>query len=443
MLPRAVSLGVSPLSIFSWARNTPCVGGKINPYACCVRRFVVVEGKGKPKTSIPLIESLTAKVLGGRHLHSSRTVFAQKQEKDYYQILGVAKSATKAEIKKAYHNLAKKYHPDANPDKDAAERFKEASSAYEVLGDDSKRQMYDQHGHKAFDESQFHAAQNVNADDLLRHFGFDLGQMFGMEGFDSDTRTGADIEVPLRINFMEAVQGVEKELKFNSKVACSTCSGTGAKSGSQPSSCKTCQGRGNQVLNNGFFQYSAQCRTCHGEGRVISNPCTSCKGNGVKQESRTLKVAIPAGVDNGNHIRVVGQGGAGVRNGPSGNLFVKISVTEDQVFKRDGLDVHVEVPITVSQAILGGTVQVPTLTSEVEVTIPPGTQPSEKRVLKQKGIPKVNSSAKGNQYIHFKVVVPSNLTTKQKELMEEFQKGEELPKHSKSFFGKIKDFMNK
>jgi len=377
--------------------------------------------------------------------HSSSTT--RESKKDYYEVLGIKRDANKGEIKKAFHNLAKKYHPDMNKtDPTASEKFKEVSNAYEVLSDEEKRRMYDQFGHAAFDPSQFQTSQQgVDPQEILRRFGMDPFEIFGDLGFAMggmggmgmnmgmrDNR-GSDVEVPLKVTFMEAVQGSEKEIKFNSRVTCNTCNGSGAKPGSKANTCNKCNGKGSEVVSNGFLNFSTVCRNCDGEGKVVSNKdlCSTCRGRGTKVESKTVKVKIPQGVDNDSIIRIHGQGHAGDKGAKSGHLFVRLQVTPDQIFKRDenSIDIHVEVPINVGQAILGGSVVVPTLTGDVEVKIPPGTQPFEKRVLKGKGIKKPNSTHHGNQYLHFKVTIPSSsqLTPKQKDLIEEFQK-EEKPR---------------
>eukprot|EP01114_Cavostelium_apophysatum_P015390 TRINITY_DN4179_c0_g1_i1.p1 TRINITY_DN4179_c0_g1~~TRINITY_DN4179_c0_g1_i1.p1 ORF type:complete len:495 (+),score=104.79 TRINITY_DN4179_c0_g1_i1:114-1598(+) len=386
-----------------------------------------------------------AKTRGKRLFHSTSPLSAENQ-KDFYEVLGVAKTATQAELKKAYYQMAKQYHPDANKNnKEAEVKFKEVNAAYEVLGNEEKRKKYDQFGHAAFDPSQFSGAGQggMSIEDLLRQHGIDPFEMMmgmggggggggpfgggpfgGFGGFGGVDTRGADVEVPLRLTFKEAVNGVEKEVKYQSKIACTTCSGTGAKPGTKPTVCSTCGGRGQQVQTNGFMHFSTTCSACGGQGKVPSSPCATCRGRGTRAEMRTVKVTIPAGVDNGNNVRMNGMGNAGEKGGKPGNLYVRLSVADDPIFKREGTDVHVDIPISFTQAVLGATVPVQTLTGEVQVTVPAGTQPGEKRVLRSKGIRKVNSNQFGNQYIHFKVKIPSSISQKQKQLLEEFQKEE-------------------
>jgi len=394
--------------------------------------------------STVIIPSSQQQWLTIRNYRSSTPNF--DETRDPYEVLGVAKDATKAEVKKAFHTLAKKYHPDANKtDPGASEKFKEISNAYEILGDEDKRKRYDQFGHQAFDESQFYSnQQNIDPDELMRHFGFNIGDMFGFgnPGFAQSNKNrnrGADIELPLNLNFLEAVNGCEKDVRFQTQVACATCDGSGSKPGSKATNCKVCGGKGMITQSQGFFHMTSTCPQCNGEGTTINSPCTTCRGKGHKSEQKTLQVTIPPGVESGNTLRIPGQGGAGVKGASAGTLYLQITVRNHPVFRRQGLDIHVDSPIMVSQAVLGGKVLVPTLTGDVEVSIPPGTQPEEKRLLRGKGIKTKNTT--GNQYITFKVVVPNKMSSKQKSAMEEFAKEEETPKEAKGIFQKIKDYL--
>jgi len=374
------------------------------------------------------------------YFHTSARCLAAAN-KDYYEILGVPKTASKDEIKKAYYNLAKKYHPDMNKDdKKAHDKFKEVSSAYEVLGDEEKRKRYDQYGHEAFDPEEFHSYQNIDPAELFRRFGFGFGFP---EGFQGRPTRGESVEVPVRVSFMEAVNGCEKEVRYSARVTCSTCNGSGAKPGTRPTQCSACRGTGMSKFSSGGFSFSGTCPNCDGEGTIITAVCPTCRGEGTKSESMTVKVNIPEGVDNNTVIRLVGQGG-NVKGAPPGHLYLRMKVDEDPVFHRSENDVHVEVPITVSQAILGGTVDIPTLKGVVQMTVSPGTQNDDKRVLRGKGIKGHGSRPTGSQYVHFKVIIPTDLTAKQKSLIEEFSKDEKLSvkSSSKSFFSKFKDFMN-
>lgn len=361
-----------------------------------------------------------------RSFHASTP---SRADKDYYELLGVPKTASQDEIKKAFYKAAKKYHPDANKeDPNAQKKFAEVSGAYEVLSDEQKRQVYDAQGHEAYTEQAQGGGGHPGAggfpfghstEEILRHFGFG-GDIFGMGMGSKDT--GADIQMTLTIDFMEAVDGCEKEVTFASSVPCSTCDGSGAKPGTRKTTCRQCSGRGTETASNGFFAFNTECRACKGSGEIIKDPCTSCKGKGHTRGKKTVKVRIPPGVDKGTNIRLVGQGEAGVAGAKSGNLFIHLNVNEHELFKREGLDIHVNVPITISQAILGSNVRVPTLAGEVEIKVPAGTQPDAKHVLRFKGVRAPNSNQYGHQYVHFKVTIPKFVSTRQKELLEEFDK---------------------
>jgi len=377
--------------------------------------------------------------IGDVPLRSFRSTTVNLEEKDYYEVLGVSREATKAEIKKAFHQLAKKYHPDTNKeDPHASEKFKEVSNAYEVLGDDEKRNLYNQYGHQAFDERQFYSNQEIDPEEMMNHFGFGGFSEFFRSSSRGQKSKGSDIEVSLTLNFMEAVNGVDKEVRYSAESKCLTCDGSGAKPGSKVVSCKTCNGRGVVGVSNGIFQFATPCSNCSGEGQVVSSPCTACRGRGTKNETKTVSVKIPAGVENGNSLRLVGQGGA-AKGGSAGNLYVNISVKNHPVFKRVGNDIHVDTPVTISQAVLGSKVIVPTLTGEVEVQVPPGTQPEETRVLKGKGVKSQRGS--GNQYITFKVIVPTSLTPNQTIHMKAFAEEEKPLAETKSIFSKIKEYI--
>jgi len=239
----------------------------------------------------------------------------------------------------------------------------------------------------------------------------------------------------MQLDFMEAVEGTEKEVTFNANMACSTCDGSGAKPGTRAQTCRQCGGKGTETATNGFFAFSTTCRTCRGKGSTITTPCTACKGKGNVKGRRTVKVKIPPGVDKGTNIRLAGQGEPGESGGRPGNLYINLSVKDHELFKREGMDVHLDVPISIGQAILGATIRVPTLTGEAELKVPPGTQAEDKRVLRSKGIKQVHSSNSGHQYVHFKVIVPKHITAKQKELLEEFEKlGETETKNQEGFW---------
>ena len=354
---------------------------------------------------------------------------------------------------------------DTNKANDAKEKFVEISTAYEVLGNEDKRKQYDQFGAAAFENGGggqggpggFRGGgggsggfQNMDVDDSLRHFGDIFGNQGGGAGA-SRAQTemqnrGGDIEINQTLEFMEAAKGVERDLSFRANVKCSPCNGSGSESKSKPQICKTCRGTGQQVVQQGFFAFSTPCGTCGGEGTVVSDPCNSCRGEGVTREKRSLRVKIPGGVDSGSSIRVARQGDAGRRAAASGHLYLNIRVTPHPLFSRKGADIHLQVPVTVSQAVLGGTVQIPTIDEDVELKIPAGTQPNEQRVLRGRGLPQLNDrSTRGHQYVHFNVIVPSKLSEKQRELITEFGQEETLQQQSESkgVFGRLRDFLSK
>jgi molecular chaperone DnaJ len=369
--------------------------------------------------------------------------------KDYYEILGVAKGASKSEIKKAYYALAKQYHPDTNKSQDAHKKFTDISQAYEVLSDDEKRKTYDAYGSQAFEGNAAGANGGpgggfggfgggfpgggfggfTSPEEIFRkiqeEFGGGFGSMFDEQPGGGGSKKGNNIEVGINLSFMEAITGCEKELRYKAKSTCKTCDGTGAKPGTRVSGCTSCGGSGVEVVSMGFMGMQRTCRKCKGEGVVVEQPCGVCKGTGVKEDMKTLRVKIPAGIDQGNNIRLKGQGDAGPKGGQPGHLYLLVNITPHELFRREGLDVHIDVPLPVSVAILGGTVRVPTLTGEVDVKVPPGIQNGEKRVLRGRGAAKPGGDT-GSQFINFKVQIPKKLSDKQKQLIEEFAKEETL-----------------
>nr|CCA15047.1 chaperone protein dnaJ putative [Albugo laibachii Nc14] len=369
------------------------------------------------------------------HFHPTCTQFQSKR--DYYDILGVARDASKTDIKKQYYQLAKRYHPDANKnDPEAAKKFAEATEAWEILGDDEKRQMYDNYGHAGVDE-QAGFSEGGGFEDIFGEFAsmFGQGRKNGRQA-----QRGSDIQVNLRISFMEAVRGTTRDLPISVKVTCDTCSGSGAKPGTKKTKCRTCNGSGVEVHQQGFFAVEAPCRRCQGEGSIIESPCTTCRGTGTVKKSKVVQVKIPEGVDNGLNLRLAHQGEAGVRGGPSGHLFVGIQVEPDPFFKRKKNDILVDVPISIGQAILGGTVVVPTLSGEVEMKIPRGVQPNTVMQMRGKGVKELNSSRRGSQLVNLQVHVPSSLTPKQEELLKEFMKEEEQVANSGNSTAKTHTF---
>ncbi|KAF3665073.1 putative protein -like protein [Capsicum annuum] len=333
--------------------------------------------------------------------------------KDFYEVLGVNRNATASEIKKAYYGLAKRLHPDMNKDDPEAEKkFQEVSKAYEVLKDDKTREQYDQLGHDAFNNMNNGGGGGP---------GFDP---FG--GFKSpfeDIFRNAD--VPIELSFMEAVQGCSKTITFQTDLPCTACGGTGVPPGTKPETCKRCKGSGVSISQTGPFTLQTTCPSCKGTGKIVSSFCKSCKGNRVLRGPKTVKVDIMPGVDTDETLKVYGSGGADPEGNRPGDLYVVFKVREDPVFRREGSDIHVDAVLSITQAILGGTIQVPTLTGDVVVKVRTGTQPGQKVVLKKKGIKGRNSYSFGDQFVHFNVSIPTNLTPRQRQLIEEFAKEEQ------------------
>lgn len=371
-------------------------------------------------------------------------------KKDYYELLGVDRDADQKEIKKAYRKLAKKYHPDMNQDgKDTSEKFKEISEAYEILSDPDKRARYDQYGHSGINDQDF------NFDDFARG-GFggldDLFNMFGFGGMggrrENGPRRGADLQYRLQISFEDAAFGGKKEIRIPREEECDRCGGSGAEPGSDVKTCPSCNGTG-QIRTSkqtpfGQFTQSRVCTECGGDGKIISEPCTKCHGSGKVRKERKLTVNIPAGVDTGTRLRMAGEGQAGEKGGPSGDLYIVIDVEDHELFNRKGDDVYCEVPISFVQAALGDKIKVPTLEGKVQFDLPAGTQPGTTFRLKNKGISHLNGYGRGDQYIKAKVMIPKELDDKQKELLEEFAEisGEEINPEHKGFLKKIKDALN-
>lgn len=373
-------------------------------------------------------------------------------KKDYYEILGVAKTASADDLKKAYRKLAMKYHPDRNQgDKTAEAKFREISEAYDALKDDQKRAAYDRYGHAAFDQ-QNQAGGRSGAGG----FGFDFSGSFadifdemfsGMGGGQGQAEAnlrGSDIRYNHEITLEEAFKGTTAKIKFVCANTCDTCKGSGAESGSSPVNCTMCHGRGRVRAQQGFFTIERTCSHCHGVGQIIEKPCRSCNSSGRTRREKTLEVKIPAGVDDGTRIRVGGAGEAGMRGGPAGDLYVFISVRPHRLFKREGNDIHCRIPITMSTAALGGEIEVPTIDgSRAKVKIPSGTQSGHQFRLKFKGMQLMRSSARGDMYLEAAVETPVNLTKRQRELLEEFEKEtkhETTNPESDGFFKKVKEF---
>ncbi len=376
-------------------------------------------------------------------------------KRDYYEVLGVSKSADATEIKKAYRKLAMKYHPDKNQgDKEAEEKFKEINEAYEVLSDETKRRNYDQFGHEGVNGQGFGGAGGFGGqgfggfDDI---FGDIFGDMFG-GGFGGGRprrrgpERGADIRQRINISFEEAAFGKKVQVKINRSEECNECHGSGAKPGTSKKTCSTCNGSGQvqsvQRTPFGNIASTRTCSTCNGEGEVIESPCTKCHGKGSIRKTKTIEVDIPAGIDEGQMIKLSGQGELGTRGGPRGDLYIEVNVKSHQLFTREGYDVYLEMPITFAQATLGDKIQVPTLDGKVEYEIPEGTQTGTVFRLKGKGIPKLRSNVRGDQYVKVTVEIPKKLNDKQKELVRQFAKecGEEVHERQQSLSNKIDSF---
>ncbi len=374
------------------------------------------------------------------------------EKRDYYEVLGVQKGASDADLKKAYRNLAKQYHPDVNPgNKEAEAKFKEANEAYEVLSNPEKRSRYDQFGHAGTDPNGFGGAGGFSDFDF-GGIGDIFETFFGGSGFGgSRSRTrrgpqkGADIKYSMEISFEEAAFGVEREINISRMEVCSKCTGTGAKPGTHASTCQHCNGTGQvQVKQNtpfGQFINSKTCDVCKGEGKIIADPCPACNGKGKLRNNVKLKINVPAGIDDGQTISLRGEGDPGSKGGPNGDLFLNIRVKKHPLYKRQGNDVVCEVPITFTQAALGAELEVPTLDGKVKYTVPEGTQTGSVFRLKGKGIPFLRGNGRGDQYVKVNIDVPKKLNEKQKELLKEFAElgGDEVHEQRKGFFDKMKD----
>lgn len=377
-----------------------------------------------------------------------------KNKADYYQLLGVSKTASADDIKKAYRKLAMQYHPDKNPgNKEAEHKFKEISEAYEVLKDDQKRAAYDQYGHAAFEQGMGGGSHGFSGSgDFSDIFG-DLGDIF--ENFMGGGRRqsgrssahhkvrGSDLRYNIEISLEDAYHGKTHEISFSTKAKCDDCHGTGAKDGAKASTCAECNGAGRIRRQQGFFVLEQTCYQCNGEGEVIKDKCKKCHGDGRINKHKNLNVKIPAGIEEGSKIRLHGEGEAGPKGGPNGDLYVFVSFKHHQFFTRNNNDILCKVPITMVTASLGGAFEVPTIDGKLaKVTIPTGTQSGDKFRLKQKGMSVVNSSRYGDMYVQVTVETPKNLTKKQEELLKEFEK-EDLnhsSPESEGFFKKVKSF---
>ena len=364
----------------------------------------------------------------------------------YYEMLGVSKTADGATLKSAYRKLAMQYHPDRNPDDAAAEaKFKEVSEAYDVLKDDQKRSAYDQFGHGAFENGGmggaggFHGFEASGFSDIFE-------DLFGMGGGrrrdPNASRRGADLRYNLSVTLEDAFRGKSEKITIPTEVACDTCDGTGSADGTKPSACTTCNGIGKVRTQQGFFMVERTCPTCQGQGLVIENPCGECHGSGKKSKNKTLDVKIPAGVEEGTRIRLSGEGKAGARGGQNGDLYIFINIEYHPIFERDGSTVYCQVPIPMTTATLGGTIEVPTVGGEkADVKIPAGTPTGRRFKISGKGMPVLNRGTHGDMIIEAQVETPVNLNKKQKELLRAFAEecGDDVSPEASGFFNKVKE----
>ncbi|WP_109465421.1 molecular chaperone DnaJ [Albibacillus kandeliae] len=371
-------------------------------------------------------------------------------KRDFYDVLGVTKGATAEEIKKAYRKKAKELHPDRNADNPESEaQFKEANEAYEVLKDADKKAAYDRFGHAAFEGGMggggrgggfpggdFSSAFSDVFDDLFGDF------MGGGRGGGRRAARGSDLRYNLRISLDDAFSGLQKTINVPTAVACSACEGSGAEGGAEPTTCPTCSGMGKVRAQQGFFTVERTCPTCSGLGQIIKNPCQTCHGQGRVEKNRALNVNIPAGVETGTRIRLAGEGEAGMRGGPPGDLYIFVEVTQHELFERDGVNLYCRVPVSMAKAALGGAIEVPTIDGgRGKVQIPAGSQSGRQMRLRGKGMPALRGGGPGDMFIELAVETPVNLTSRQKELLQEFEElGEDNNPESKSFFSSVKSF---
>ncbi len=371
-------------------------------------------------------------------------------KKDYYEVLGVNRDASEDDLKKAYRKLAMKWHPDRNPDNPKAEEhFKEAKEAYEVLTDAQKRAAYDQFGHAGVDPSAAGAGAGAGFGGFADAFGDIFGDIFGNASGGGRQRStvfrGADLRYNLEISLEDAARGTETRIRIPAMEECETCHGTGAKPGTQPTTCTTCGGHGQVRMQQGFFSIQQTCPRCHGTGKMVASPCGSCSGSGRVKKHKTLSVKIPAGVDEGDRIRLSGEGEAGVNGGPSGDLYVVIQIKQHGVFTRDHNDLHCEMPVSFTTAALGGEIEIPTLDGYAKIKIPAETQSGKIFRLRGKGIKGVRSSAHGDLLCHVVVETPVKLTPRQRELLEEFEaiSSKDSARHNpraKSWMDRVREF---
>ena len=369
-------------------------------------------------------------------------------KRDYYELLGLAKGASADQIKKAYRTKAKELHPDRNADKPNAEaQFKEVNEAYDILKDNEKKAAYDRYGHAAFEGGMgsggrpggdFTSAFSDVFDDLFGDF---MGGGRGGSGRTKASR-GSDLRYNMGVTLQEAYSGMQKSINVPTSVLCGSCRGTGAEGGSEPVKCPTCSGMGKVRATQGFFTVERTCPTCSGMGQTIKNPCRECRGVGRVEKDRSLSVNVPAGVETGTRIRLSGEGEAGLRGGPSGDLYIFLEVASHSIFQRDGINLYCRVPVSMTSAALGGDIEVPTIDGgRSRVKIPQGSQSGRQMRLRAKGMPAIKSTQKGDMFIELAVETPVNLTGQQKKILREFERlSEDNNPESKSFFSSVKSF---
>ncbi|UTV27200.1 molecular chaperone DnaJ [Photobacterium atrarenae] len=375
-------------------------------------------------------------------------------KRDFYEVLGVGRDASERDIKKAYKRLAMKFHPDRNQgDAEAADKFKEVKTAYEILTDPQKKAAYDQYGHAAFEQGGMGGGGGFGGGaDFSDIFGDVFGDIFGggggRRGGQQRAQRGADLRYNMELTLEEAVRGCSKEIRVPTLVHCDTCDGSGAKKGTSATTCGTCHGAGQVQMRQGFFAVQQTCPHCHGRGKIIKEPCGTCHGQGRKEETKTLSVKIPAGVDTGDRIRLSGEGEAGEFGAPAGDLYVQVHVAQHHIFERDGNNLYCEVPVSFTMAALGGEVEVPTLDGRVSLKVPSETQTGRMFRMRGKGVKSVRGGSVGDLICKLVVETPVNLSSRQKELLQELEEtlgGSAAKKHkpkSEGFFDGVKKFFD-
>jgi molecular chaperone DnaJ len=370
-------------------------------------------------------------------------------KRDYYDVLGVNRDASEEDIKKAYRKLAMKYHPDRNPDsKESEDKFKEAKEAYEILSETEKRRAYDAYGHAGVNPQMGGMGGgpgDAGFGGFADAFGDIFGDIFGGARGRSNVYRGADLRYNLEITLEQAARGTETKIRIPAMEECEPCKGSGAKPGTQPKTCSTCGGTGAVRMSQGFFSIQQTCPTCHGSGRMVSDPCQSCNGAGRVKRHKTLSVKIPAGIDEGDRIRLSGEGEAGMNGGPPGDLYVVVHLKEHSVFRRDGNDLHCEMPVSFTTAALGGDIEIPTLEGQAKVKIPAETQTGQTLRLRGKGIKGVRATYPGDLLCEIVIETPIRLTDRQKELLRELEEinrrdGDRHNPRAKSFMDRVRDF---